>query len=452
MTILSDQFDLSTLTDEELDILESSIGKLSTIVDDNVKFQFLSKTNLTRTGNGRFFIRNTRGFMPALMDKYYTDRKLYKQKMIEAKKEFEKPNVDKQRLTNIISTFDNKQLAKKIQMNAFYGSQANKFFRWFKSEFAEAITSSGQLSTKWIERSLNVYLNKALSTVDKDYVIACDTDSVYIRLDGLVDQLFPIETQKQNRDKILKFMDKLCVDKIEPFIHDEFEKLAQYTNAFEQKMVMKRECIADKGIWTAKKRYILNVYNQEGVQYQQPKLKMMGIEAIRSSTPHVCREAIKKSLEVIMSGEEPDLQTFIRQFRNEFDQLPFETVASPRSVSELDSYYDHSSIFRKSTPINVKGALIYNHHIKALNLDKKYETIAPGQKIRYAYCVQPNPLGCSVIAIPTGGTLPPEFNMDNYIDRMKQYEKSFLAPIQTIANAIGWKVEQRATLQSLFGD
>jgi DNA polymerase elongation subunit (family B) len=414
-------------------------GYLMSHREDIVERDVAVAANLTT------FQRDKMGFLPTLMQKYYDERVIYKGKMIEAKKAYELPGADKEQLTKTIAKYNNMQMAKKIQLNSAYGALGNKFFRWYRNEFAEAITSSGQLTTRWIERKLNEYLNRTFKTEDEDYVIACDTDSVYIKLDKLVDMIFE---DQSDTSKIVKYLDNVCVKKLEPFIDKCYDELRDYVNGYEQKMKMKRECIADKGIWTAKKRYILNVYNQEGVQYAKPKLKMMGIEAIRTSTPQVCRDAIKNALDVIMNKTEKDLQFYIQDFREEFSTMTFEQVASPRSVKDLDKYVDRSSIFQKGTPINVKGALIYNFYINKLKLDKKYEAINSGQKIKYAYCLTPNPLHATVIACPS--ELPKEFGMDMYIDRSKQFEKAFLEPIKTITEAIGWEIEHRATLEDFF--
>jgi len=391
------------------------------------------------------FRRDKMGFLPTLMQKYYDERVIYKGKMIEAKKAYETAtDEEKVQLSKDAAKFNNLQMAKKIQLNSAYGALGNKFFRWYRNEFAEAITASGQLTTRWIEGKLNVFLNKTFKTEDVDYVIACDTDSVYIKADKFMELAGKEMTKEQEVD----YLDKVCTKVLEPYIAKCYEELRSYVNGYDQKMVMKRECIADKGIWTAKKRYILNVYNQEGVAYAKPKLKMMGIEAIRTSTPQVCRDAIKNALEVIMNSTEKDLQKYIQDFRDEFSTLSFEQVASPRSVKDLDKYVDRSSIFQKGTPINVKGALIYNHYLQQYKLDKKYEAINSGQKIKYAYCITPNPLHCSVIACPS--ELPKEFGMDRYIDRNMQFDKAFLEPIKTITGAIGWEVEHKATLMDFF--
>lgn len=432
---------------DECDIKEEAERRLISIHDGYLNHynDTIVSDNIVVAANLTTFKRDKQGFLPALMQKYYDERTIYKRKMIEAKKEYELPDSNKAELTKTIAKYNNMQMAKKIQLNSCYGALGNSYFRWYRNEFAEAITSSGQLTTRWIERKLNNYLNKILKTENEDYVLACDTDSVYITLDKLVNSIF---TGQQDTNKIIKYLDNVCTQKLEPFIDRCYEELCTYVNGYEQKMKMKRECIADKGIWTAKKRYILNVYNQEGVQYTKPKLKMMGIEAIRTSTPQVCRDAIKEALNVIMNKNEKDLQEYIIQFRDEFMKLSFEQVASPRSVSDLDKYSDKSSIYQKGTPINVKGALIYNFYLKKFNLDKKYEPIQPGQKIKYAYCILPNPLHTSVIACPSA--LPKEFGMDVYIDRALQFEKAFLEPIKTLTNAIGWEIESRATLEDFF--
>ncbi len=410
--------------------------------------EMFKEKNITATANMCMFSREKQGFLPALMQRMYNDRVVYKNQMIEAKKAYELPGADKVQLEKDIARFNNLQMAKKIQLNSGYGALANIWNRWFRREFAEGITSSGQLTTRWIERKLNIYLNKLFKTNNVDYVIACDTDSVYIRLDDLVNSVFTEQQQIDEKDKILKFMDKVCLEKLEPYIDKCYDELADYVNAFDQKMKMKRECIADKGIWTAKKRYILNVYNQEGVQYAKPKLKMMGIEAIRTSTPAVCRTAIKEALEVVMNQTESDLQKYIADFKDQFVKMSFEEVAFPRSVKDLDKYRDATNIYAKGTPINVKGALIYNHLLKAKKLDKKYEAVANGQKIKYSYMKMPNPYRCSVITCPD--VLPPELGLDAFIDHETQFDKSFLEPIKTIVGAIGWQVEKHASLEDWF--
>ncbi len=391
--------------------------------------------------NGCTYKKDKQGFLPALMEKMYNDRVVYKRKMIEAKKLYEQTKDPVQ--GKLVARYHNMQLAKKIQLNSAYGALGNQYFRWFNHNHAEAITTSGQLSIRWIGNKMNEFMNKTLKTTDVDYVIASDTDSIYVEMNELV------EFSGQTDDlKIVDMLDMFIVAKIEPYMDKCYQELADMMNAYQQKMFMKRETIANKGIWRGKKMYILNAWNVEGVQYDKPKLKMSGIEAVRSSTPHACRENIKKAFEIVMNGTQSDLVKFVEEFRAKFMELPFEDVAFPRGVKGLDFYADAASLYKKGTPIQVKGALIFNNLIKQKGLTN-IQPIQNGDKIRFAYLKMPNPVHDTVIATPD--ELPVEFNLDKYIDRELQFDKSFLEPLRSITSVIGWEAEHRATLEDFFG-
>lgn len=397
------------------------------------------RDDVAYAANGCTYRRNKQGFLPALMEKMYNDRTEYKKKMIEAKKSFEKTkSVADEKL---VARYHNMQMAKKIQLNSAYGALGNQYFRWFNFNHAEAITTSGQLSIRWIEKKMNEYMNKICKTSGVDYVIAADTDSIYVTFEKLI-------PDGSDELKAVALIDQFCEAKVQHWINKCYDELAGMMNAYQQKMQMKRETIANKGIWRGKKMYILNSWNIEGVQFEKPKLKLQGIEAVRSSTPHVCRESIKKALEIVMNGTEEELVEFVAKFRSEFTNLPFEDVAFPRGVKDLAKYRDASSIYKKSTPIQVKGALLFNEFIKR----KKIKNIPPiqnGDKIRFAYLKVPNPIQDTVIAAPD--ELPDEFGLDKYIDRDMQFDKSFLEPLKSITEVIGWKVEQVSTLEDFFG-
>ena len=405
----------------------------------------MGDTQLTLCPNGSMFSKEKVGFLPTLMETMYNDRTVWKKRMIEAKKQYEQTPT--RELENEIARCNNMQMAKKIQLNSAYGALGNVYFRWYQRNLAEGITMSGQLSIRWMEKHINQYLNKLFKTQDEDYVIACDTDSMYIRLERLVTGVFGDE--QQDTQKIVKFLDDVCEKKIQPFIDKTFAELGDYMQVMKQKMVMKREAIANKGIWTGKKHYILNVYNNEGVQYNEPKLKMQGIEAVRSSTPAACRKNIKKALEVIMNEDEKATVKFINDFKMEFMTLPFEEIAFPRSVKDMKKYQDSSSIYRKSTPIHVKGSLIYNALLREHKIDSKYPIIRDGDKIKFAYLRTPNPARDTVISSP--GDLPRVLNIHPYVDYETQFDKSFLEPIKSILDAVGWEIkDRRQTLEQFF--
>jgi DNA polymerase elongation subunit (family B) len=398
----------------------------------------------TITANYGLYKKKKQGFLPALMEKMYVDRTVYKKEMIEVKKQYEETK--SLELQKEIARLHNMQMAKKIQLNSAYGALANQYFRWFDTRHAEAITMSGQLSIRWIESRMNKFLNKLLGKKGIDYVVAADTDSIYVCLAGLVDTVFSKKTPSAL--KVVDFLDKACEKQIQPFIDKSYQELAEYVGAFQQKMFMKRESIADKGIWRGKKMYILNVWNNEGVQYKEPQLKTMGIETVRSSTPAACRENLKKALKIIMTGTQEELINFIDQFRRTFETLPFEDIAFPRGVKGLHKYRCAAHIYKKGTPIHVKGSLIYNNLINEHKIEKKFPLISDGDKIKFSYLKIPNPVFSKVISVP--GILPPQFELEKYIDRDMQFDKSFLEPIKSITSVIGWETEERATLEGFF--
>lgn len=410
--------------------------------EPSVRNQLLAQ-NVTVAASGCMFDKDYQGFLPKLMQRMYDDRVVYKQRMLEAR-QAQEDNPSEENI-KAIARNHNMQLAKKIQLNSAYGALSNQYFRWFDNKLAESITLSGQLAIKWMEREMNKYLNKLLKTEGEDYVLACDTDSMYITLDALVDQL-PDKSLKTS--EIVKILDKFCINKLEPYIDACYGQLSEYVNAYDQKMKMKREAIADKGIWTAKKRYILNVWNNEGVSYNEPKLKVMGIEAVRSSTPASCRDNIKKCINVIMNKDEDATIEFIQSFRSKFKTLTFEEVAFPRGCKSLAEYSDLNSIYRKATPIHVRGALLYNHVLKAKKLDKRFPLINEGDKIKFCYMKLPNPIRENVFACPN--TLPRQLGLDQFIDYDMQFEKAFLEPIKTILDAIGWQTEKKNTLDEFW--
>ena len=412
------------------------------ILDQQVSFELYK--DYAVCANGAMFRKDSRGILPELMEKMYNERVIFKKKMIEAKKAYEKTPTKE--LEKEIARCNNIQMAKKISLNSAYGAIGNQYFRYFKLANAEAITLSGQVAIRWIEEKMNAYLNKILKTKDVDYVIASDTDSIYLNMGPLVERVF--EGREKTTEGIVSFLDKICQMELEKYIESSYQELADYVNAYDQKMFMKRENIADRGIWTAKKRYILNVWDSEGVRYEQPKLKIMGIEAVKSSTPAPCRKMIKGALKLMMSGTEDDVIEFIENSRQEFKQLPPEQVSFPRSASDVIKYSSRSSIYEKGTPIHVRGALLYNYYIKKANLTNKYSLIQNGEKIKFCYLKKPNSIHENVISYIQ--EFPKELNLDKYIDYDLQFEKAFLEPMKVILDAIGWSVEKTVNLDSFF--
>ena len=433
------QYNISpeTLTSEKISV---SVEKL---LNKEIDTDYVKRRDLSLTANGWTYRKDVKGFMPELMETMYKNRSKFKKQMLGIEQEYQNDKT-KVHLLKEISRLNNLQMAMKIALNSAYGAMGNQYFRYFDIRMAEGITLSGQLSIRWMANKLNAFLNKTLKSEGKDYVVAIDTDSIYLTLETLVEKTCAGKTDEQK----IKFMDKVCDDVFQPFIDSGYQELADYMNAYSQKMQMKREVLADKGIWTAKKRYILNVHNSEGVQYAKPKIKVMGLEMVKSSTPAVIRDKLRDSIEVILKGNQADLQNYITEFRKEFDKLPVEEIAFPRGVNGLKQYAG-SPIYSKGTPIAVRGALLFNHYVKKKGLDKKYQPIRDGDKIRFVYVRKPNPFQEDVIAFSQ--ELPPEFNLHSYIDYDKQFEKTFLDAIQIIIQSLGWNATEQSSLEDFFG-
>jgi len=400
--------------------------------------------------NGAQYRKDIKGFLPELMEKMYAERVIFKKRMLAAKQQYEKTPTKE--LEKEIARCNNIQMAKKISLNSAYGAIGNQYFRYYKLANAEAITLSGQVSIRWIENRMNGYLNKLLATEDIDYVVASDTDSIYINFGPLVDKFFG--NKVKDKSKIVSLLDQVCQDKLEPFIDKSYQELADYVKAYDQKMFMKRENIADRGIWTAKKRYILNVWDSEGVRYEDPKLKIMGLEAVKSSTPSPCRQMIKDTLKLVMSGTEEDVIDYIDDARKKFRKLPPEDIAFPRTISDIRKHKFGVNAYNEdgrkiAKPIHVRGALTYNHYIKQKKLDNKYSLINNGDKIKFCYMIKENPIRENVITFISD--FPHELGLDKYLDYDLQFEKAFLDPVKVILDAIGWNVEKTVNLELFFG-
>lgn len=412
------------------------------------QFQNNNKS-MSVAANGACFSNEKVGIIPGIIDEYYNNRSQIKKQMLatEQQYEVEKDPVEKQKLKREINQLHNSQMSIKIAMNSLYGATANIYFLYYINDMAEAITTSGQLSIRYAQRSVNDYLNKILKTKDKDYIVYIDTDSIYVNFGPLIKEVFG--TTEISRKEGEEFLDKICSTKIEQVIEAGYEKLASSMGAYRNAMVMKREKITDRSIFIAKKRYIMNALNSEGVHYEKPKISVTGIESVRSSTPEVCRKKMEQVFDVIMNQGETATQKFIADFKSEFRKLPPEEVGRNSGTDNIDKYRERSTgSYKKGCPMHVRGCILFNNLLESKKLSKKYETIKSGDKIKFAYLKMPNPLRENIVSFP--GILPKELELDRYIDYDTQFEKVFLSPIESILEALGWSAEKKDTLDDFF--
>lgn len=417
-------------------------GMIDVTVDGLLEGKYKFDTDDSIAANGQTFTRSRQGHFPNIVQKFFDDRQRYKKLMIKAKQDYE---VNKDPATKkLIAKYNNFQMARKIQLNSLYGAMANEHFRYYDDRIAEGITLSGQYIIRKTSSALNSFLNDILKTEGKEYSFYTDTDSCYITLKALVDKFYA----DKPLDKLIDILDKIGSEQIEPCIARAMTEIANYTNAFEEKIFFKREAIADNCLWVAKKRYAMNVLDNEGVRYETPDLKVMGLEIVRSSTPAIVRGDLKEAVRICLTKTENDLHKFVERTRKTFYGTRPEDIAFPRGCNNLSKYTDQGSIYSKATPIHVRAGLLYNHYLEKFNIKNQYETIQEGDKIKFIFLKEPNPMGENIIGFISN--IPKEFNLDKYIDYDVTFEKAFIEPLDTIVKTLGWHTEPQDTLEDLF--
>ena len=355
-------------------------------------------------------------------------------------------------LVAAVGQHDSMQKSLKEILAAAYGTMAARHFRFFDNRIARSITISGQLSVKSAEKAVNGYLKKNCDP-DKDYIIAMDTDSIYVDLDDLVKKYEKDALgRKMSMEETIDFLDEASENAIGPIIDKAYADLAEAMNAYSNSMAMKREVIATSAIWTGKKKYALNVNDDEGVRYAEPKIKVVGLEVVRTSTPKICRDEILKALKILLNEDDNDiLIRHIAAYEKKFRKMTFVDIAFPRGINKLSEYRaaKGGNIYEKGTPMHVKAALIYNKCVEQSH-PGQFRNIKEGDKIRFAHMKKPNPWGDSVLAIPDTGEYPEEWNLEEFLDYREQFDKAFLKPLERLSDARGWLTRKKRSLDSFF--
>ena len=414
---------------------ETTLRDLSNTLDP---FPWLRVLSVCLTPNKQTFRVDMPGFLPEILARLYEERKSAKKKETDAKKKAAKASTaeERQQYERESVQWGLQQNTRKINLNSCYGAFGNEHFRFFDVRQAEAVTMTGQMIIRYVADRVNAFLNSEFGT-ETDYVLASDTDSIYVKLAPVVANM--------PTNEAIDYLNRYCEKDLQRVIDTAFRTIGTTFNTQENILAMKREAIAEHGIWTAKKRYLLWVHDNEGVRFDPPKLKTVGIEAVRSSTPKYARQVIKKALEHFIRNDRDNFYALLDEAEDGYLTRPFEEIASPRSCNGMTDYpLLPSGQFTSGTPIQVKGSLVYNRHLETTGLGNRYPKIRDGEKIRFCYLKPQNPLHCNVIAAPH--TLPVEWKLEPFLDRQEQFEKTVASPLEVVIAHAGWSVRPMATL------
>lgn len=376
----------------------------------------------------------------------------------------------KHKLENEVSSYNNEQMAIKILLNALYGQLSNRFCRWFDIRIPRSITCTGQTMIRYIARRINELVNEECGTNNEDYVLTIDTDSNYINLDGVYHK-----RGYKSLDELNEYIEGV----LEPYIDKCYREFYDYMNHFDFQMVMKREAIADRGLFiNKKKRYCLSVIDMEGVRYAHPKLKIVGLEVIKSSTPEGCREALTEILKILLYKDRLTLVQYIEDYKKKFMQMTADQIGLIRNVSDMDKwtekegdletlvyngkYKENQNFYMNKQleevmnanavyesegekkikarnlgiPINVRAALNFNNIVEKYKLN--IQKIGVGEKIKMVY-LKPNPYNVEIIGFVD--YLPKELNLEQYIDYEKQFEKGFMSNVHNITDDLDYNLD-----------
>ena len=493
-------YDFDALGDPVIDGDRGRESWLERLTSMEVDLSLAKKYDLSFAANGEFYTKEKPSFLNTIMDGLYKGRKIEKKKMLKYEQELvymkkelderskgkvvmggepiESEFVDRggvqieskftfcETLTddelakriveteNEIARLDGLQMALKILLNSGYGALGNSASRYFEIAMAESITLSGQANIKYIANCLSDEINRMEGKAKDDYIdriIAIDTDSNYLDCSGLV-EIFSKRYEAKNKkppttEDITNWLDALFAKHFEPFIDKSYQDFADYQNAYEHKMFMAREVIAESAMWTKKKRYIMKILDSEGVRFAKPKYKVMGQDAIRSSTPEICRDMLKDAYKVILDGDETTMQEFIKVFREEHKKLPAHIIATNSSANGLAKYSNKKTVYEKGAPGHVRGALLYNNYLDKLGLTS-VDKIQEGEKVKVLALKEPNMLKYKTVSFPQ--FLDESLDLNKYVDHKVMFEKTFIKPLTPLLDLLGWKAVPTANLNAMF--
>ena len=323
------------------------------------------------------------------------------------------------------------QLSLKILINSLYGACGKEQFVFFNERIAQAITGNGRYFIKKLANNINAEFNKSHTG---NFIIYGDTDSVYFSIKPFVED-YKAEHPQADINELVDFALEFNNTNVNKIIDDTINEFATELNAYDASTIgAKAEICADTGIFIAKKRYVLRVREDEGTRFalDHPKIKTVGIEIARSSTPSWIRSKLKEAIPILLDKSFADVRTWFLKTKEEYMSQPVETLAISGAVTSLDYNIKDSSI-----PIGSRSVLVYNKFVEDNNLTNKYPLIPPGEKSKRLYLKTPNKFNSDTIAF-TNPSFIKEFK--DYIDYDKNFEKTFISPLSIMTTPLKYDI------------
>lgn len=466
--------DLKLLRDQYFND-EDEIRRLDDYLKGNLdEFnKLLKKYNMSCGINGALFTKDFVGVIPTLVAGLYGKRKTAKKEMLNCEKNIQlikdelhkrgaqlleietQLELDISQLKNYsveqLSAFYNYEYSKKqelnilqmvfkILINSLYGALGNRYFKLFNVDIARAITGNTRFYIVLSKHRIPEFLNKfgkSNGVEDNNYYCYSDTDSLYFTLQPISHVLYdPTDDNNTKADKI----DDFIKTEIDPVIEENNKEFCDFVNALDSTVVKaEREVIADSAVFVAKKRYFMRVLDNEGVRYETPKIKRMGIEIVRSSTPSFSKKYLDDSINIILDKNNKDLLEWVKETKQLFTKQKLSEIAKTSSVSNLNYNLDkvqYDQNGRKiSIPINSRAALVTNRYIEQNNLSNQFQPISPNDKIKILYMKTPNPLNSNVMAF-IDNRFAEMFRQ--YVDFDENWDKFFLAALEIMTNPLNY--------------
>ncbi len=396
--------------------------------------ELLKKYNLSLSVNGECFNKEKEGIIPKLVRQIYEERVQFKNLKKEAKTEDEK------------NFYDLKQMTAKIAINSIYGALGSKYFILSNTNIAHAVTSYGRYSIKTTGDYVIDYLNNKYKT-DKVYRTLTDTDSYYLGLSYIVDlyqQTYGVKTNEEISDMIDK-LDKKIVSvlnrKCANVIYNKF-------NNFDDVIYYDREKIGHM-IITGKKKYAVLLYNNEGYQYEEPKVSVTGLSTVRSDTPAIVRKKLSDILKIMFHNDNELLLEYIDNFKNEYykDMYSIDDIAIPTGISDIDKFKNKTS----SIPIHVRASFTYNNFLKDNKLlENGFTEIQNGDKIKW-FRIKKNPFVNSDVFAYTDKSIFKEYDILKYFNYDEMFYRTFKKTVDDLCEVVKLKSNEDSKLmEDLF--